>query len=183
MHFKICNWEEVTEHKVRNLSLVFLGPRRKHFTLALTRFFSWFPASLNLLFCPVSTSIKSPFASWDFFTTECLFNTIVSLSTLSSGLHSSLFYTRYAGKTSLATMIVLFFPMGMVTEETHQIPVQLRPFPVYPGWQVQTYNPLVFVQIAFTWQEWFPLHSSISEKPFVYLHFITLFILKWVSVV
>ena len=83
-----------------------------------------------------------------FFTTECLFNTIVSLLKLSSGPHSSLFYTRYAGKTSLATMIVLFFLMGMVTEETHQIPVQSRPnivtkklnspvqfcpFPVYPG--------------------------------------------------
>ena len=37
--FKKCNWEEVAEHKLRNLSLVFLGPRRKHFTLKLTRFF------------------------------------------------------------------------------------------------------------------------------------------------
>ena len=61
------------------------------------------------MFYPVSPSIKSPFPSWDFFTIECLFNTIVSLSTLSSGQHSSLFYTMYAGKTSLATMIVLFF--------------------------------------------------------------------------
>ena len=165
---------------LRNLSLVFLGPRRKHFTLALIRFFSWFPASLNLLFCPVSTSIKSPFASWDFFTNECLFNTIMSLSTLSSGLHSSLFYTRYAGKISLATMIVLFFLMGMVTEETHQIPVQSRPnivtkklnspvqfcpFPVYPGWHSHICDPRVLLHLAFTWQEWFPLHSSISEKP------------------
>ena len=63
IYFKKCNWEEVAEHKLRNLSLVFLGPRRKHFTLKLTRFFSWFPASLNLLFCPVSPSIKSPFTS------------------------------------------------------------------------------------------------------------------------
>ena len=28
-------------------------------------------------------------------------------------------YTRYAGKTTLAKMIVLFFLMGMVTKETH----------------------------------------------------------------
>ena len=39
MYFKKCNWEEVAEYKLRNLSLVFLGPRRKHFILALTRFF------------------------------------------------------------------------------------------------------------------------------------------------
>ena len=107
-----------------------------------------------------------------FFPPECSFKTIVSSSILSSGLHSSLLNTRYTGKTSLTTIIVLFFLMEMVTKETHQIPVQSRPFPVYPGWQVQTYNPLVFMQIAFTWQEWFPLHSSISEKPS--MHFCTL---------
>ena len=67
----------------------------------------------------------------------------------------------------LAKMIVLFFPMGMVTKETHQVPLQSPPFSVYPGWQVQAYDPLVFVQVAFTWQEWFPLHSSISEKPLI----------------
>ena len=77
-------------------------------------------------------------------------NTIVSLSPLSSGLYSSLFYTRYAGKTSLAKMMVLFLLIGMVTKETHQVRVHSRPFPVYPGWQVQTYDPLVFVQVAFT---------------------------------
>ena len=91
---------------------------------------------------------------------------------MSSGLHSSLLNTRYNGKTSLTTIIVLLFLMEMVTKEMYQIPVQSRPFPVYPGWQVQTYNPLVFMQIAFTWQEWFPLHSSISEKPSI--HFCTL---------
>ena len=77
-------------------------------------------------------------------------NTIVSLSPLSSGLYSSLFYTRYAGKTSLTKMMVLFLIIGMVTKETHQVRVHSRPFPVYPGWQVQTYDPLVFVQVAFT---------------------------------
>lgn len=44
-------------------------------------------------------------------------------------------------------------------------PVQLSPFPVYPGWHSHTCDPMVFVQLAFTWQELFPLHSSISEKP------------------
>ena len=29
------------------------------------------------------------------------------------------FYARYAGKTTLTKMIVLFFLMGMVTKETH----------------------------------------------------------------
>ena len=43
------------------------------------------------------------------------------------------FYTRYAGKTTLAKMIVLFFLMGMVTKETHKVPVQSLPFSVYPG--------------------------------------------------
>ena len=41
--------------------------------------------------------------------------------------------TRYAGKTSLANMIVLFFLMEMVSKEMHQVPVQSLPFPVYPG--------------------------------------------------
>ena len=53
-----------------------------------------------------------------------------------------------AGKTSLAKMIVLFFLMGMVTKETHQVPVQSLPFPIYPGLQIQTYDPLVFEQVA-----------------------------------
>ena len=129
------------------------------------------------------------------FTTECLFDPILSLSPLSSGLHSSLLlYKGNASKTSLAKMIVLFFLMGMVTEETcsrihfqyiwgdknnslftalfsslfvqgvlvnsgkrsratmtvlffllgmvteetHQVPVQSLPFPICPGWQAQT---------------------------------------------
>ena len=68
------------------------------------------------------------------FTTECLFDPILSLSPLSSGLHSSLLlYKDNASKTSLAKMIVLFFLMGIVTKETHQVPVQSLPFPVYPG--------------------------------------------------
>ena len=43
-------------------------------------------------------------------------------------------------------------------------PVQFCPFPVYPGWQSHTCDPLVLVQFAFSWQEWFPLHSSMSMK-------------------
>ena len=39
-NLKKCNREEVAEYKLRNLNLVFLGPRRKHLTLALTKFFS-----------------------------------------------------------------------------------------------------------------------------------------------
>ena len=82
-----------------------------------------------------------------FFTTECLFNTIVSLLTLSSGLHSSLFI-KVCWQNKSCNDDSAFFLMGMVTEETHQIPVQSRPnivtkklnspvqfcpFPVYPG--------------------------------------------------
>ena len=43
-------------------------------------------------------------------------------------------------------------------------PEQFCPFPVYPGWQSHTYDPLVLVQFASSWQEWFPLHSSMSMK-------------------
>ena len=43
--------------------------------------------------------------------------------------------------------------------------VQFCPFPVYPGWQSHKCDPLVLVQFAFSWQEWFPLHSSMSIKP------------------
>ena len=43
-------------------------------------------------------------------------------------------------------------------------PVQFFPFPVYPGWQSHTCDPLVLVQFASSWQEWFPLHSSMSMK-------------------
>ena len=44
-------------------------------------------------------------------------------------------------------------------------PVQFCPFPVYPGWQSHTCDPLMLVQFAFSWQGWFPLHSSMSMKP------------------
>ena len=43
-------------------------------------------------------------------------------------------------------------------------PVQFFPFPVYPGWQSHTCDPMVLRQFAFSWQEWFPLHSSTSMK-------------------
>ena len=46
-----------------------------------------------------------------------------------------------------------------------KLPVQFCPFPVYPVWQSHTCDPLVLVQFAFSWQEWFPLHSSMSMKP------------------
>ena len=108
-------------------------------------------------------------------------NTIVSLSPLSSGLYSSLFYTRYAGKTSLAKMMVLFLLIGMVTKETHQVRVQSRPFPVYPRWQVQTYDPLVFVQIAFTWQGWVLYTRQYLRNHGYILHFYDSFL--WLIVV
>ena len=44
------------------------------------------------------------------------------------------------------------------------LPVQFCPFPVYPGWQSHKYDPLVLVQFACSWQEWFPLHLSMSMK-------------------
>ena len=43
-------------------------------------------------------------------------------------------------------------------------PAQFCPFPVYPAWHWHTCDPRVFVHVAFTWQEWFSLHSSISVK-------------------
>ena len=43
-------------------------------------------------------------------------------------------------------------------------PVQFFPFPVYPGWQSHTCDPMVLRQFAFSWQEWFPSHSSKSMK-------------------
>ena len=42
--------------------------------------------------------------------------------------------------------------------------MQFCPFPVYPGWQLHTYDPMVLAQFAFSWQEWFPLHSSTSMR-------------------
>ena len=44
-------------------------------------------------------------------------------------------------------------------------PVQLRPSPVYPGLHVQTCDPYVLLQVAFTWHlPGYILHSSISVK-------------------
>ena len=53
-----------------------------------------------------------------------------------------------------------------IVAKTVSSSVQFRPFPVYPGWHWHTCDPRVFMHVAFTWQEWFPLQSSISEKPF-----------------
>ena len=45
------------------------------------------------------------------------------------------------------------------------VPVHLRPSPVYPGLHVQTCDPRVLLQVAFTWHlPWYVLHSSISVK-------------------
>ena len=46
-------------------------------------------------------------------------------------------------------MIVLPFLMEMVSKQIYQVPVQSRPFPVYLGSEVQTYDPLVFMHVAF----------------------------------
>ena len=43
-------------------------------------------------------------------------------------------------------------------------PVQLRPSPVYPVWHSHTYDPTLFVQLAFLGQRWFPSHSSASIR-------------------
>ena len=94
--------------------------RRKHHILPVTRFFLGSPK-----FKYVVLSCKlNPSSQLRFLTTEYLFDTILSLLPLSSGLHSSIFYAMFAGKKkSLAKTIVLFFLMGMVTKETHQVPV------------------------------------------------------------
>ena len=45
------------------------------------------------------------------------------------------------------------------------VPVQWRPSPIYPGLHVQTCDPRVFLQVAFTWHlPGYVLHSSISVK-------------------
>ena len=43
------------------------------------------------------------------------------------------------------------------------LPLQSKPSPMYPGLQVQMYEPLVLVQEAFWWQT-FILHSSMSGR-------------------
>ena len=64
------------------------------------------------------------------------------MSEVTSTIHYSQHYSHLffvqgvlvnAGKRSRATMTVLFFLMGMVTEETHQVPVQSLPLPICPG--------------------------------------------------
>ena len=42
-------------------------------------------------------------------------------------------------------------------------PVQLTPSPEYPGLQVHSKNPLVFLQIALAWQLCFPASHSFSS--------------------
>ena len=45
------------------------------------------------------------------------------------------------------------------------VPVQRRPSPIYPGLHVQTCDPRVLLQVAFTWHlPGYVLHSSISVK-------------------
>ena len=51
------------------------------------------------------------------------------------------------------------------SQKVSTLPVQLRPFPIYPGLQKQWYDPFVLLQKAFALQSWeFVLHSSISKK-------------------
>ena len=51
------------------------------------------------------------------------------------------------------------------TEVLFSSPVQSTPSPEYPGLQVHTKDPLVFLQLAFESQLCFPAsHSFISEK-------------------
>ena len=45
------------------------------------------------------------------------------------------------------------------------VPVQLRPSPIYPGLHEQTCDPSVLLQVAFTWHlSGYAMHSSISFK-------------------
>ena len=59
-----------------------------------------------------------------------------------------------------------FFPLWIAGIEGNllKLPEQVCPSPVYPVWHVHTCDPMVLVQLAFTWQERFLAHSSISEK-------------------
>ena len=59
-------------------------------------------------------------------------------------------------------ILVIFITLE---KKTIELPLQVVPFPMYPVWQRQTYDPMVFRQSAFTWQEErFVLHSSISKE-------------------
>ena len=76
-----CNWKKVAEHNVRNPSLVVLWFQTQVLHTTTHQIFFSVPPSLNLLFCPVSLSIKSPFTSGDFLTyTECLINHLTSFN-------------------------------------------------------------------------------------------------------
>ena len=69
--------------------------------------------------------------------------------------------TLYKQKKKERTKINHLWPHFIVILNS---PVQFCPFPVYPGWQSHTCDPLVLMQFASSWQEWFPLHSSMSMK-------------------
>lgn len=56
-----------------------------------------------------------------------------------------------------------------------QVPVQVVPFPVYPSWQVQLYEPTMLVQYALGSQSVIPAaHSSKSKKEERYYEFTSL---------
>ena len=51
------------------------------------------------------------------------------------------------------------------SEDDNDLPLQVRPFPEYPGLHVQLYDPLVLLHTALALQLCDPLaHSSMSEK-------------------
>ena len=63
------------------------------------------------------------------------------------------------------TLLVIFSVPFQGCRGYHDVPWHDVPFPTYPFLQVQSWEPLVLVQFAFTSQTWFPLlHSLISGR-------------------
>ena len=88
-------------------------------------------------------------------------------------LNQTIFYKCFSGRTF--QLRYYFWTLHEATllsiQHTYELllyalnsPVQFCPSPVYPAWQSHTCDPMVLVQFAFSWQEWFPLHSSMSIK-------------------
>ena len=109
----------------------------------------WFHAILGL-----DLSVKALFCIF-FFTLSKAY--AINCSCFATGAQNTLYKQQKKERTKIRHL----WPHFLVILNS---PVQFCPFPVYPGWQSHTCDPLVLVQFASSWQEWFPLHSSMSMK-------------------
>ena len=72
----------------------------------------------------------------------------------------------YNGSSNRKQKIMIIVEKNLKASEIiFFVPVQWRPSPIYPGLHVQTCDPRVLLQVAFTWHlPGYVLHSSISVK-------------------